>query len=171
MQLDLLVLKFEGSHSAAHALAELRAASPAYPWLAEVAVVERHRSGRVSLGGTYAGYYGQSEEGADTAGGATFGALTGSLLGLIGGPAGFVLGLVGGGLAGGSLGKAVEDEATYGFYDRVKAELSKDSSALLLLASGPTIEEMVAAFASHDTSETREQLTSEEVSELQRLAS
>jgi uncharacterized membrane protein len=117
--------------------------------------------------GTHAGYYGGCEEGEDVAGGVALGSLTGGLIGLIGGPAGVVIGLVGGGAVGGAIGAAAEEDAgSAAVYDRIKQELPKGSSALILLAARPTIDDLFAAFAALNAEQIVESMTDEEVAQL-----
>jgi uncharacterized membrane protein len=75
--------------------------------------------------------------------GALFGAITGALVGLLGGPAGVVVGAVAGAATGGATAKALD----FGFADdqlkALKAGLSADSSALVVLVEHTWAEKLV----------------------------
>ncbi|MDH3226567.1 MAG: DUF1269 domain-containing protein [Thermoleophilia bacterium] len=101
--------------------------------------------------------------------GAALGGLTGSLIGLIGGPAGFVVGGLLGTGAGAATGKAVERDSDEGrAYDEIKQVLEKGSSALVLIAARPTLDEFEAAFTAAAVATAVDQAISDE--EAARLA-
>ena len=54
---DLAVVTFDGLGAAERAYARVRDSAPGAAWLREVALVERHRHGRLVVRGTFAGRY------------------------------------------------------------------------------------------------------------------
>ncbi|MDH3226568.1 MAG: DUF1269 domain-containing protein [Thermoleophilia bacterium] len=144
-ELGLRVLTFSDSDGAEQALAALRAQGVDEPWVEEVGVVERHTSGRVSVRGTYAGYYFNADEGNEPLAGAALGGLTGALIGLIGTPIGLVIGGALGAAAGGAAGHAAERQAEGALYDEIRRVLDRGTSAAVLIAAAPTLDTMSAA--------------------------
>ncbi len=142
---ELIVLKFDSPYGAQSAMASVRALEELnYAWIDDVAVVEKHRGGLVSI---------QTPHGS-AAGGAFFGGLIGMLLFWWFPPAWFLGGWLGG-LGGGALiGEALKrsglDEP---LVDEVKSELTPGTSALLLIGASGDVEEMERAF--HQNSPTR----------------
>jgi len=135
---DLILLKFDSTYgaqqalSAVQALTELRKA-----WIDDVAVVEKHKSGRTAT---------HTPHGSTTAG-----ALWGGLLGMLlfwWFPPGWFFGAWVGGLAiGGAVGNAMKksglDES---MIKEIKDELTNGSSMLLLMGAKGDADEMAEAF-------------------------
>ena len=81
MSADLIVLRFTGTYRAQQAMAAVRALEEMrYAWIEDVAIVERHASGRLSTHTTHG----------SVTGGALWGGLTGIIVGLLFPPAGFL---------------------------------------------------------------------------------
>lgn len=135
---DLVVLTFGDTYRAQKALSAVRALEDMrYAWVDDVAVVEKHRSGRVSLHTPHG----------SAAGGALFGGLIGLLLFWWFPPAWFFGGWLGGmgvgALAGEAMKKAGVDQ---GLVDQVKAELTDGTSALVLMGATGDADQMARAF-------------------------
>ena len=97
---DLITLKFDEVHGAQAAMAAVRALEELhYAWIDDVAIVEKHKGGRIAT---------HSPHGS-VAAGAWLGALVGLLLFFWFPPAWFLAGWVGGGAIGGLIGKAMKD--------------------------------------------------------------
>jgi uncharacterized membrane protein len=142
MALTLGMFRFQGEATAARVLQTLREAH-AYPWLPEVGLIERHKSGRVSMRATYHGHAFEEEEGEIPLVASVIGGLTGGLIGLFAGP-GLVLGVIAGGAAGAAIGAVDEFTKEDTIYGDLKQRLEKDSSALLLLADEGHVEALGA---------------------------
>lgn len=135
---DLITLKFEDSYGAMRALSAARALEELrYAWMDDVAVVEKHKAGVVTL---------HTPHGSPTTG-AWFGGLLGLLLFWWFPPAWFFGGwlaglgigaLVGEAMAGAGLDKKMVDE--------IKSELTPGTSALLLIGVEGDANEMTRAF-------------------------
>lgn len=135
---ELIMLKFDTHYGAQAAMASVRALEQLnYAWIDDVAIVEKHKHGFVSVHSPH--------------GSAAIGAFYGSLIGLFlfwwFPPAWFLGGWLGG-LGGGALiGEAMKrsgvDEK---LVDQVKAELSPGTSALLLIGATGDADEMTRAF-------------------------
>jgi uncharacterized membrane protein len=142
---DLIMLTFPDPHGAQAAMAGVRALQDMrYAWIDDVAVVEKHNSGRVSL---------HSPHGS-VAGGALWGGLIGMLLFWWFPPAWFLGGWVGGmgigALAGEVSKKAGVDQS---MVDDVKAKLTNGTSALLLIGATGDADQMARAFEPYNPTE------------------
>lgn len=118
-------------------------------WLDNVAVISRGKHGFIRVNSSWA------QDDRDLTVGIGVGALTGALLGAMSGPAGAIATAVGSGaLAGGSigglLGATMDVALTDPRLDEFAAKLDKDTSALILAADTPTIEEFAGAFQGYD---------------------
>jgi uncharacterized membrane protein len=135
---DLIVLKFDDPYGAAQALSAARALEELrFAWIDDVAVVEKHKTGLVTLHTPH--------------GSAVQGALFGGLIGLLlfwwFPPAWFLGGWLGG-LGGGALiGEAMKrsgvDEK---LVHEIKSELVPGTSALLLIGASGDADQMAHAF-------------------------
>jgi uncharacterized membrane protein len=135
---DLIVLKFDDPYGAAQALSAARALEELrFAWIDDVAVVEKHKTGLVTLHTPH--------------GSAVQGALFGGLIGLLlfwwFPPAWFLGGWLGG-LGGGALiGEAMKrsgvDEK---LVHEIKSELVPGTSALLLIGASGDADQMARAF-------------------------
>lgn len=135
---DLILLKFDSTYgaqqalSAVQALTELRKA-----WVDDVAVIEKHKSGRVST---------HTPHGSVT-GGALWGALLGMLLFWWFPPMWFLGGWAGGAAVGGLVGKAMKSSGLdEKMVDEIKAELTNGTSMLMLMGASGDADEMAQAF-------------------------
>jgi uncharacterized membrane protein len=167
---ELIVLRFPEPDGASHALTALQANRPHRRWVEEAAVVERHGSGRVSIRGTYAGYdSGGIAESDDTKAGIAFGALGGGVIGLIGGPLGILIGLVAGGALGGVIASVRGGDTSEGaVFDKIRRQLPRGSSALMLLAEAKAIHE-AATFGVGEADQVRQALPDDEVEQVRQL--
>lgn len=135
---DLITLTFDSPYGAQAALNAVRALEDLrYAWIDDVAVVEKHRSGRVSL---------HTPHGSAT-GGALWGGLIGMLLFWWFPPAWFFGGWLGGmgigALACEAMKKAGLDE---NLVNEVKSSLTPGTSALLLIGATGDADQMARAF-------------------------
>lgn len=160
MSMEMAVVAFEGTNTAEQRLSSLRA-SQDDAWLHEVSVLEHHRGGRFSMKATTPDYGEEGHVGA----GASIGGLTGLALGAIAGP----LGLIFWGTMGAAAGGAAGDTGRVGAFDplveQVKDALPRNSSALILVAEPSTAEELTSAVGAGGQV-SRQQLTDEQVEQL-----
>lgn len=156
---DLIMLKFDDSYGATAALAAARSLEELrYAWIDDVAVVEKHRTGLVTL---------QTPHGSAVRG-AFFGALIGLLLFWWFPPAWFIGGWLGGVGGGALIGEAMKhfgvDEK---LVHEVKSELTPGTSALLLIGASGDADQMARAFEPyHPTKVVRRTLPEETVERL-----
>lgn len=135
---ELILLKFDSTYGAQQALAAVRALTELRKaWVDDVAVVERHKSGRTSL---------HTPHGSTTSG-ALWGGLLGMLLFWWFPPAWFMGAWVGGLAIGGAVGNAMKksglDEK---MVNEIKDGLEKESSMLMLMGAKGDADEMAEAF-------------------------
>ncbi len=153
---DLIVLTFDETHGAQHAMAAVRdLAELDHAWVDDIAIVERHRSGRISTHTTH---------GSVTAG-AFFGGLTGMLIGLLFPPFGF-LALFAVGAGAGALTQRLIKETGLdkGMLEEIKTALRKGTSALIMIGAEGDVDEMAHAFDTYGPSSViRRPLSSETV--------
>lgn len=156
---DLIVLKFDTTYGAQQAMNGVRALTELnYAWLEDVAVVERHRSGRYSTHTTHG----------SSTGGALLGGLTGMFVGLLFPPVGFLAlwaaGLGVGAIVGEVAKKHGIDPA---LLQRVQGSLDKDQSGLILIGAHGDADEMARAFEQyHPVDIIRESIPDEAVTNL-----
>lgn len=135
---DLITLKFDTTYGAQSALAAVRALTELkYAWVDDVAVVEKHKSGRISTHTPHG----------SVAGGAVWGALIGMLLFWWFPPLFFLGGWIGGGVVGGAIGKAMKNSGLdEDMIKEVKDQLTDDSSILLLIGASGDADQFSHAF-------------------------
>ena len=148
MSLDLAVAQFDGEGTAVrqYAAAKERPGTDP-PWTQRVGFVEHHHNGRLLLRGTFAGHYLDVDESdrvsQNRAGeGAAAGGLVGVLLGPPGIAVGLVLGAVIGSKGANPSDLEAEPEALAG---QLREAVPRSSSAIVLVAEAPEVDEMVAA--------------------------
>lgn len=135
---DLIVMKFSDTYGAQAAMNAVRALTEMrYAWIDDVAVVERHKSGRVSTHTTHG----------SVTGGALWGGLAGMIIGLLWPPAIF-LGLWGIGMGAGALIEKLTKETGLdeNMLDEIRGALDKGTSALILIGATGDVDEMTRAF-------------------------
>jgi uncharacterized membrane protein len=135
---DLIVMRFDSTHGALRALSAVQALEELhYAWIDDVAVVEKHKGGFVTI---------HSPHGSPATG-AWLGGLVGLLLFWWFPPAwffgGWLAGLGIGALVGEEMAKAGLDKA---MIDEIKSELQPGTSALLLIGAQGDADEMARAF-------------------------
>lgn len=142
MSSEIIMLKFDDTYGAQNAMNAVRALTELdYAWLEDVAIVERHRSGRVSTHTTHG----------SVAAGVAWGGLTGLLVGLLFPPLGFLAIWAGGMAVGAGIEEATKNSGLpKDFMDQVKNELTKGSSALLLFGASGDTDEMSKAFEKYN---------------------
>jgi len=158
---DLIMLKFDHPYEATQALSAVRALEELrYAWIDDVAVIEKHKTGFVTVHTPH--------------GSATSGALFGGLLGLLlfwwFPPAwlvgGWLAGLGAGALVGEAMKRAGIDEH---MVRQLKAELTPGTSALLLMGATGDADQMARAFEPyHPVSVTRQTLPDASVESLKK---
>jgi uncharacterized membrane protein len=135
---DLIILKFDETYGAQAALNAVRALTELrHAWIDDVAVIEKHKSGRVST---------HTPHGSVT-GGALFGALLGMLIFWWFPPLWFLGGWAGGAAVGGLIGKAMKKSGLdENMVNELKAELTNGTSVLILMGAKGDADEMANAF-------------------------
>ena len=146
MALKLGVVVYSGADRADEVLTGFRDLNPMESeWTDNVGVIERHKNGRISTYGAIGTDDSWGEEGAKPAVGLSAGAVTGMLLGTLAGPAGVAAGGALGLTLGGIIGTADEESSDEPTFEIIRAKLSRDSSALVLLADEEYVDKLVAA--------------------------
>jgi uncharacterized membrane protein len=156
---DLISIKFDDAHGAQAAMSAVRALEELhYAWIDDVAIVEKHKGGRVAT---------HSPHGS-VAAGAWAGGLIGILLFFWFPPAWFLAGWLGAGAIGGLIGKAMKDAGLDDkMVDEVKAQLTPDTSMLLLIGATGDADQMARAFEPyHPVSVTRHHVDDQTVDQL-----
>ncbi len=146
MALKLGVVIYSGAGRADEVLAGFQELHPTdRDWTENIGVIERHKTGRISMYGALGSDESWDEEGAKPLFGSSAGGMTGMLLGALAGPAGMAWGGALGLALGGLFGAADEEESDQPAFDVVRSKLGKDSSALVLLADEGYVDRLVAA--------------------------
>jgi uncharacterized membrane protein len=160
MSLDVAVVRFEGEGTAVKRYADAKERSAAAPWTQQVGFVERHHNGRLLLRGTFAGHYLDVDESDRVSQkGAGEGAAVGGLVGVLAGPVGIAVGLLVGGLIGQHAGGSPELQAEpETLAERVRDAVPRSSSALVMIADGSDVDEMLAALGDGASDLTRRTL-------------
>ncbi len=133
-----------------------------YDWTENIGVIERHKTGRISIYGALGSDDSWREEGAKPLFGLSAGGVTGLLLGALAGPAGVATGGALGLALGGLFGTADEEESDQPVFDVIRAKLGRDSSALVLLADEGHVDRLLAA-TGKDAREVYQQQVREEL--------
>jgi uncharacterized membrane protein len=139
---DLIMLKFDNTYGASAALNGVRALTEMnYAWVDDVAVVEKHKSGRVST---------HTPHGSVT-GGALWGALLGMLLFWWFPPMWFLGGWLGGAGVGALIGKAMKNSGLdHQMVENIKNELTDNSSMLIMMGASGDADQMARAFEKYN---------------------
>lgn len=161
MALKLGVVIYTGAGRAGEVLTGYRNLHPT-EWTEYVGVIERRRSGRISIYGAFGTDEHWEEEGGKPLFGLSAGGVTGALLGALAGPAAAAAGGALGMTLGGLLGATDEELSDQPVFDIIRAKLGKDSSALVLLADEGYVDELVAA-TRNDAREVYQQNVREEL--------
>jgi uncharacterized membrane protein len=149
-QMELCILRFEGSHGAEDALKDVSdAESDRNAWLHEVAMVARPALGRVRIGVTFPdGKSNTFHEGELGDAVSALGAYTGYFISALAGPLGSMSRIVGAADTGGELGSEAEERLFH--LDEIKKALPRDSSALALIANTEICDKLVDLFSSYE---------------------
>jgi len=170
MSLDVAVAQFDGEATAVQRWAAAKE-SPGgeADWIQKVGFVERGHSGRLRLRGTFAGHYLDVDEHDHVSQrGAGEGAVAGGVVGLFLGPAGMAVGIALGGVVGSQVGRKEEVEAEPDVLaEQLRDAVPKSSSAVILIAEAPDVDEMVNALGDGAKNIVRRTLTPEETANLQ----
>jgi uncharacterized membrane protein len=145
MALKLGVIIYSGAGRADEVLTGFQELHPNDAWVGNIGVIERHKMGRISVYGPFGDDGFWSEEGGKPLMGLSTGGLTGVLIGALAGPAGLAAGGAFGAAMGGLVGAADEDDVDRPMFDVIRAKLSRDSSALVLLADKPFVDQLITA--------------------------
>jgi len=130
---------FNGTKTAGKAFETLEEHTPVYPWIDDAAIVSRSKLGFIRIHSTWA------QDDSAVGVGTGFGALTGALLGMLLGPGGALAGAATGGSLGALFGVADEVVFDDPRLDDFAASLSKDTSALILVAEAITLADFTSA--------------------------
>jgi uncharacterized membrane protein len=169
MSLDLALIRFPGETKAAHLLEVIRAHEVSHAaWTNEVALVEHHRDGRISVRVTFAG---RDVDGDDadhvSESGALEGALTGGLVAAIFGRRGFAAGLVLEGAVEPEPSRLAQVESAAGsLVDALHSSVPKGVSALVLLAAPMHVDALLSALGGVAGAVFRRTLTAEQATAL-----
>jgi len=145
MALKLGVVIYSGAGRADEVLTGFQELHPAdYDWTENIGVIERHKTGRISIYGALGSDESWGEEGAKPLVGLSAGGVTGALIGALAGPAGMAAGGALGLALGGLFGAADEEESDQPVFDIIRAKLGRDSSALVLLADEGFVDKLLA---------------------------
>lgn len=131
---------FDGKRTAGKALDTLEDNIPVYAWIDDVAIVSKGKHGGLNVRSTWA----QDDLGAAGLG---WGALTGGLLGALAGPGGAMAGATLGGSLWGMMGGLTDIALDDPALDDFAESLSKDTSALVLVADDDVLTDYEAAVA------------------------
>lgn len=170
MSLESVVVAFDGENAASVRFAEARDRAGADArWSRDVGLVEHFHSGRLLLRGMFAGHYLDVDEtGHFSQTGAGEGAVAGGLIGVLGGPPGIAVGLLVGGLVGSQKGAPTEvDPEPTELAERLRAAIPKGSSAIVLIAQDPEIDEMLGALGGDAQPQLREPVSDVQAAALQ----
>jgi len=163
MALKLGVVIYSGADRANEVLTGIRELHPTESdWTENIGVIERHKTGRISIYGALGSDDSWGEEGAKPLIGLSAGGVTGMLIGALAGPAGAAAGGALGLSLGGLFGAADEEDTDEPAFDVIRAKLGKDSSALVLLADEGYVDRLIAA-AGKDAREVYQQNVREEL--------
>jgi uncharacterized membrane protein len=170
VSLDLAVAQFDGEGTAVQRYAAVKERSRADPaWMHQVGFVERHHNGRLLLRGTFAGHYVDVDESDHVSqGGTSEGAVAGGLVGVLLGPPGIAVGLALGGVIGSQAGDSTEIEAEpEALAAQLRAVVPRSSSAVVLIAPAPDVDEMFAALGEAAQGVVRRTLAADQAAELE----
>ena len=170
MALESVVVAFDGDNTASVRFADARdQAAPDARWSRDVGLVEHHHSGRLLLRGMFGGHYLDVDESDHVSQrGAAEGAVAGALIGVLAGPAGIALGLLVGGLAGSQAGAPSDVEAEpQELAERLRAAVPRGCSAIVLIADGGEIDELLGALGDGAQPKLREPVSEEQAATLE----
>jgi uncharacterized membrane protein len=170
MGLDFAVAQFDGDRTAAERYAAAKERSGEDPrWTREVGIVEHRHNGSLALRGTFAGHYLDVDESDHVSQrGAGEGALAGGLLGVLAGPPGIAVGLLLGGIIGAETGPSSDTEAEpQALTEQLRSAVPTSSSALVLIAGAPDVDEMLATLGDSPQRVTRQTLGAEQEAKLE----
>ncbi len=163
MALKLGVVIYSDAGRADEVLEGYRVLHPTeYDWTENIGVIQRHKSGRISIYGAMGLDESWEEEGAKPLVGLSAGGATGMLIGALAGPAGVVAGGALGSSLGALFGAADEEEAERPLFDIIRSKLSKDSSALVFFADESYVDRLLTEVGK-DAREVYQQTVREEL--------
>jgi uncharacterized membrane protein len=170
MSLDFAVAQFDGEGAAVESYSAARdRAGEEARWMREVGFVEHRHSGLLALRGTFAGHYVDVDESDHVSQrGAGEGAAAGGLIGVLLGPPGIAVGLLLGLIVGAERGPSSETEAEpQALVDQLRSAVPRSSSAVVLIAEAPDVDDMLAALGESAQSTSRQTLTTDQAAELE----
>lgn len=134
-----IAVVFNGKRTAGKALDTLEESGVEYPWVDDVAVVQKNHLGAIKVNSTWAQ--------ADSATGASagLGALTGGLVGMLFGPGGALAGAAISGALGGLFGAAANASIADPRLDAFASALTHNTSALIVVGDESELEAFAAA--------------------------
>ncbi|HUH80017.1 MAG TPA: DUF1269 domain-containing protein [Solirubrobacteraceae bacterium] len=170
MALESIVVSFDGDNAASVRYAEARdRAGRDARWSQDVGLVEHHHSGRLLLRGMFAGHYLDVDESDHVSQrGAGEGAIAGGLIGVLGGPPGIAVGLLVGGVVGSQAGTPSEVESEpLELAERLRSAIPRGCSAIVLIAQGAEIDEMLAALGASARTPSRQPVSDAQAAALE----
>lgn len=170
MALESIVVPFHGENSASVKFAEARdRAGRDARWSRDVGLVEHHHSGTLLLRGMFAGHYLDVDESDHVSQrGAAEGAVAGGLIGVLAGPVGIAVGLLVGGLVGSQAGTPSEVEPEpVELAERLRVAVPKGCSAIVLLAEGAEIDEMLGTLGDDTQPPSRQPISEDQAAALE----
>jgi hypothetical protein len=159
--MEIGILAFDGSHTAEDALNEVAdARADRNPWLHEIGMISRPLIGRLRISIGFAEGTPKSYREGDLANAAAdLGARTGYFVSALASPLRSLMVTAQAASAAGQRGNRLEERLFH--VDEIKERLSRDSSALVLVADSDTIDAMVELFRSYEPKIIRREVTSE----------
>jgi uncharacterized membrane protein len=176
VSVDLAVIRFGGQGAAAEAYAAARdratgrySSSSPPRWTEDVGLVERHHNGRLLLRGMFAGHYLDVDEDDDVSQeGAGEGAASGGIVGALLGPPGIAVGLLVGMLIGARVGSSKErEDEPQALAAKLRDAVPRSSSAIVMFAQAPEIDELLAALGESPDEVIRRTLSDDEAAALE----
>lgn len=170
VDLELALVLFDGENGAVEGFAAARERAGEHArWVREAGFAEHHHNGHLVVRGSFAGHYVDYDE-ADHVSerGAGEGALAGGLVGILLGPPGIAVGLVLGGIIGSLHGKPSDTEAEpEPLVSRLRSLVPRSRSAIVLIAPGRDVEEMLSALGGGAGDTSRRTLSADEAAALE----
>lgn len=148
--MELCILTFDGSDTAASALkTAIDAQADRNPWMFDIGTIARPLIGRVKISATFPDGETKTVREGDIAKAAeSLGAYTGYFVSSLAGPLSSMFVTVNAGLDAGAAGSQAEQRLLH--LDQIKQTLSRDSSALVLIASSDICDAFVRMFDLND---------------------
>ena len=167
--MELAVARFNGRTAAEKAFGAMHARAGDAPWTRDVALLDHHHNGHMTLLGTVAGHYVSADETDHLSQkGAAFGGIIGAVLGVPLGPPAMAAGFVAGGVAGAEFAKPDETEAEpEALMNDLRSTVPKNSSAIVMIAPTDHVDAMLAALGDPEADVVRRTLSDGQMAEIE----